>query len=385
MKTKSALKQRNIEKYLNEIVALDFHAKRVLSLSNAVVGVIHAVSLSVHAIGMGLAKSGGIAAKHAIKQVDRLFSNTGIVMDAFFRRWVPYVVGAQTHLVVAMDWTEFDADDHATIALSTMMSYGRALPLIWKTVKKSDLKGQRNGYEDEVLALLKAALPAGVRVTILADRGFGDHKLYEYLKEVLGFEYVIRFKGDIMVSTAEGEVQAARDYLAENGRAKILRYAKVTAAGYEVGAVVCVHDKRMKDAWFLATSLWQLSATEVTKLYGKRFTIEETFRDTKDSHFGLGLSEVRIGSEVRRDRILLVCAIAITLLTTLGMAGESLGMDRLLKANTSPKRQHSFFRQGFEYYGFIPTMDDIKLAALMNRFSEIMLSEHLYNYIFNYA
>jgi len=45
------------------------HAKRVQSVTNAVVGVVNAVSLSIHAIGAGLAQTSGLNAKHAIKQV----------------------------------------------------------------------------------------------------------------------------------------------------------------------------------------------------------------------------------------------------------------------------------------------------------------------------
>jgi hypothetical protein len=55
------------------------HAKRVESVTNAVVGVVHAASLSIHAIGAGLAQTNGLHAKHAIKQVDRLLSNPGRV------------------------------------------------------------------------------------------------------------------------------------------------------------------------------------------------------------------------------------------------------------------------------------------------------------------
>jgi len=39
------------------------------------------------------------------------------------------------------------------------------------------LKNQRNDFEDLCLSRLKALLPEGVAVTILADRGFGDVKL----------------------------------------------------------------------------------------------------------------------------------------------------------------------------------------------------------------
>jgi hypothetical protein len=40
-------------------------------------------------------------------------------------------------------------------------------------------------------------------VTILADRGFGDQKLFAFLS-TLGFGYVIRFRGNIRVTDAGG-------------------------------------------------------------------------------------------------------------------------------------------------------------------------------------
>ena len=50
-------------------------------------------------------------------------------------------------------------------------------------------------------------VPAGCRVTILADRGFGDQKLFAFLAD-LGFGYVIRFRGNIHVTDADGTDQA---------------------------------------------------------------------------------------------------------------------------------------------------------------------------------
>src|SRR5674536_1392 len=86
------------------------HAKRVQSVTNA-------VSLSIHAIGAGLAQTSGLNAKHAIKQVDRLLSNPGFNVWELFAHWVPYVLGASREIVVALDWTDFDADGHSTLAL----------------------------------------------------------------------------------------------------------------------------------------------------------------------------------------------------------------------------------------------------------------------------
>jgi hypothetical protein len=46
------------------------------------------------------------------------------------------------------------------------------------------------------LRRLAELVPAGGQVTIFADRGFGDQKLFAFLTE-LGFGYVIRFRGNI--------------------------------------------------------------------------------------------------------------------------------------------------------------------------------------------
>jgi hypothetical protein len=87
----------------------------------------------------------------------------------------------------------------------------------------------------------------------------------------------------------------------------------------------------------------------------------------------MGLGSVRIGDPYRRDRLLLLNAIAIVLLTLLGGAGEALGMDRLLKSNTVKRRVHSLFRQGCLYYDAIPNMPEQKLCALMERFQALFM------------
>src|SRR5271166_6836498 len=102
----------------------------------------------------------------------------------------------------------------------------------------------------------------------------------------------------------------------------------------------------MKEPWCLAASDAEASTAELVNHYGKRWTIEPKLRDTKDLRFGMGLGATRIGEPTRRDRLLLINAFAMVLLTLLGAAGESLGMDRLLKSNTSKIRTHSLFRQG---------------------------------------
>jgi hypothetical protein len=103
-----------------------------------------------------------------------------------------------------------------------------------------------------------------------------------------------------------------------------------------------------------------------------QWDIEPNFRDTKDLRFGMGMSALRIADPQRRDRLFLLNAFAIVLLTLLGAAGESLGMDRLLKANTSKRRTHSLFRQGCLLYDLMPNMPESRLRPLIDKFIELI-------------
>jgi Transposase DDE domain len=369
-----------VKAFIENIFTEDMHTARVLSLSNGVVGVLHAAALAIHAIGQAYAKVANIKPKSGVKQVDRLLSNAGFDMSVVIKPWVRFVVGVRKEIVVALDWTDFEKDDHTTLCAYLVTRHGRSTPLAWKTVKKSTLKGTRNDHEYSLVEVLHEAIDKDVEVTLLADRGFGDHKLYAFL-ESLGWDFVIRFRGCIAVRSAAGETRAAEEWVPATGRATMLRKVCVTDDRAEVPAVVVVRGPKMKEAWCLATTLSNRKASEVVKLYGKRFTIEETFRDEKNLHFGMGLSATHIRDASRRDRLLLLAAIAHALLTLLGAASEECGMDRYLKVNTVKRRTHSLYRQGLYWYDCIPTMREDWLRPLMTAFDRIVREQAVFHEI----
>jgi hypothetical protein len=194
---------KDVRNFLDSVLDEDIHTKRISSLANATLGVMTGASLGVAVIGKSLAQVRGLLPKHAVKQVDRLLSNPRIEAWDVFASWVPEMVGPRQEIVVAMDWTDFDADGQATLALKLVTRHGRATPLIWLSVHKDELSNARNDYEDVCLRRLAEVLRDDVKVTILADRGFADIKLFGFLDE-LGFDYVIRLKGNTKVSAADG-------------------------------------------------------------------------------------------------------------------------------------------------------------------------------------
>ena len=371
-----------VAKTIDKIFGDDLHALRVLSLANGVVGVLHAAVLSIHAIGRAYASVTGGNKKHGVKQTDRLLSNDGIHIWSLFEQWVGFVVGERKELVVALDWTDFDADGHSTLAAYLMTSHGRATPLLWRSFEKATIRTRRNEYEYSVIERLHECLAPDVRITLLADRGFGDKKLYGFL-QTLGWDFVIRFRGIIQVEDAKGVKKPASEWVPANGRALMIRGASVTKQKRAaVPAVVVVHAKNMKEPWCLATTLSERKAADVVTLYGKRFTIEETFRDQKNLRFGLGLSSTHIGNTARRDRLLFLSAIAHASLTLLGAAGEECGMDRMLKVNTVKRRTQSLFNQGLDWYDALPNMKQERLELLMTTFDAGVRRHAIFREIF---
>jgi len=367
--------------FVDELFGEDLHALRVRSLADAVTGVTHAASLSVSAIGAGLAAANGLRTKHAIKQVDRLLSNKGVVLDDLLPRWAGFVLGARKKVRIALDWTDFEKDDQVTLAAYVITEHGRATPLLWKTHVKSSLSSRQTDYEAEFVDLLARLIPEDVDVTLVADRGFASVERYDDLR-VLGVHYLIRFRGNVNVTDASGVTKRAEEWVPTNGRARRIEQAGVTHTKAPVPVVVCVRKAKMKEPWCLATDLTDLSAPEIVKLYGRRFTIEETFRDVKDQRFGMGLKATSVKNPERRDRLLFVAALAHALLTLLGAAGEKIGFDRMLKANTSKKRTHSLYRQGLMWFQQLPKMPEDRLRPLMAAYSELLRSQPVFAEIF---
>lgn len=194
------------------------HKQRTLSVANATTGVLHSASLAISAIGAGLAGIRGLA----------------------------------------LDWTDFDADGHTALALNLITNHGRASMLLWKTVRKSDLAGNRNDIEDAILekmaGIIRYHVSHEIRITVIFDRGFADYKFFQWITD-LGLDFVIRFKQGTLVAEPNGNSKKAKDWVPTNGRAKKIEPALITSQPFPVAAVVCIKEKGMKEPWCLAASL----------------------------------------------------------------------------------------------------------------------------------
>ena len=367
--------------FVNAIFGKTMHAKRVQSLANAALGLLHAEELILHKIGAGLAQAMGLNKKHTTKQVDRLLSNPKFDIWVESGVWTPYIVGARAEIIVSMDWTDFDADGQSTIAVNMITDHGRATPILWKTVDKSSLKHNRARYEDQILSRLKDIIPSHVKVTVLADRGFADQQFFKFITS-LNFFYIIRTRGNIYVTDKNNVTQPGKAWLRADGRTKTLDQVGVTQDQHPVEKFVCTKQKGMKDAWYLVSNRTDLTGSMIVKFYGKRWTIEPYFRDIKNQRFGMGLSSTHISTPDRRDRLLFISAIAITLLTLLGAAGEGIGFDKKLKVNTVKTRTHSLLNQGIFYYKCFNNFKVDEKEKILTALNELLAEQPIWTELF---
>lgn len=380
-KTHHPITGSHVHDFVDELFGEDLHSRRVLSLGNAVTGAVHAAALSVSAIGAALAAANDLTTKHAVKQVDRLMSNGGLVVADLLPTWAKFTLGERKTACIALDWTDFEKDDHVVLAAYLITDHGRATPLAWKTYVKSSLSGRQTTYEDEFIDLVSRCIPEDVDVTLIADRGFFSVERCDHL-DYLGFHYIIRFRGAIKVTDGEGLTQTGSEWVPANGRARRLDNARMTGGRKPVSSVICVKKKGMSEPWCLATNLVDMPTADIVKLYGRRFTIEETFRDVKDQRFGMGMKATSTARADRRDRLLFVAAMAHALLTLLGAAGEDIGFDRMLKVNTSKKRTHSLYRQGLFWYQAMPNMREERLVPLITAYTRLLSSQPFFTNVF---
>ena len=81
-----------------------------------------------------------------------------------------------------------------------------------------------------------------------------------------------------------------------------------------------------------------------SSLYAKRMQIEETFRDAKNHRFGWSLGDVRLSTPNRTAALLVLAALALVVVTLIGMAAERRGVHRGYQANTEQEARPFLLR-----------------------------------------
>lgn len=295
-------------------VAHQLRRSQAKTLADLVEATTHVGRATLSAIGRSLA---GGTTKSRIQRAWRFCDNDRVhvadAMAGFVRRLTRK---RKKPLLVALDWTEVRAF-HTLMAAAVLG--GRAVPLLWATYTEGQLYRSQNSYEEGLLRLLVSMLPEGVKVIILADRGFGRTELARACQN-LGVRFLIRIKPDVRV-THPSYAGRLDDYPIRRGVWRVLAGAQYRS-DQAVTLSVVIRWKRglprkRDEAWFLMTDL-PGNAVQLTDLFARRMAIEELFRDAKDGRYGLGLGRAQVEAAGRLDRLILIVALALILLCGLG-------------------------------------------------------------------
>jgi hypothetical protein len=323
--------------------------------------------VSVSQIGRLIAS--GATCKARIKQAERFIANRRVEISDGMRGVIAKLLRRQGRkkLLIALDWTEI-REFHCLAACAVIR--GRGVPLLWASYKEWDFHHSQNALEEGLLRLLRDMIPPAIRVILLADRGFGRTELARTCQQ-LHFHYVIRTKSDVHIrcSRFTGKLM---DFPIRKGDGHLL-----TEVDYRkedpVRQNLVVAWKRglpaqRDEPWFLMTDL-DMDPWDLTRLYGRRMTIEECFRDQKSKRNGFALRLIQVTQPDRIDRLLLILVLAYILLIGIGLIARQRYRPSEW-CNTNNPRQCSHFTIGRHMLGRMTVSPALALAAVITALAE---------------
>lgn len=259
---------------------------------------------------------GAVKHKHRLKRLWRFVSNPRVKPERLFEYWIPWctrVFGKSRYVPVALDWTGLPGNHMCLVA--SLVLFGRAIPLLWQVVKYSEIKDSTNRIEQRLVTRLINLAPAGKKLVILADRGFGRTEFLRFLltKPV---SFSVRVDKKVRVQPL-GKRAFLLSTLAKKLRPEIPAWFSVVAYRDD-GAIprislAAIVAKDSSDPWFLATNL--KSPSSAMSYYAARFQIEAGFKDLKHA---LGLEKLQTRNLTRIRRILLITSISQAMVMLIG-------------------------------------------------------------------
>jgi len=271
----------------------------------------------------------------------RLIGNPRIRVKSLY---IPLLMGAIKNwkfqrLYLALDttmlWNRF-----CIIHLSIVCG-GRAVPFLWKVLEH---KSSTVAFEEYklILRLAQRLLSGYSNIMLLADRGFGNHELVNWLQNS-SWHYCLRLPCDVTLHGARRHPIELRYLYPPKSEAVFYRHVGLWLDGKLRCNIVLANVKGVKEPWAVITdekpslqTLWQ---------YALRFRIEELFLDSKSGAFQLEESRIRNCKSL--ERLYLVVALALLFATAHGMTIQLNGLRQTVDPHW--KRGLSYLKIGLRW------------------------------------
>ncbi len=198
----------------------------------------------------------------------------GVIIQEALTEW------RENTLYLALD-TSMLWDKYCLIRLSIIYR-GRAIPLIWRVIEHQSSSVSLIAYR-QLLDKAYQMLPAEVRIVFLADRGFADTGLMDYLSQVLQWNWRIRIKSSFLVYRKGRRQVKISNIRLKRGEARCWHNVYITKERFGTVHLALANPKDSQEKWFIVSN----QPTDITTFdeYSLRFDIEENFLDDKSNGF----------------------------------------------------------------------------------------------------
>jgi len=289
--------------------------RRLVTLAWAVVGLCLSKVVNLSSWGESVESKATHAASRA-RRFERWLNNAAIDVPSIYTALVKaalkgWEIGTRVH--VALDTSVIKGTSFVLVRVS-LIYRGRAVPLAWRVFAHDSATV---GYSDyvKVLKTALACLPAGLVITLLADRGFVHADLIHWLRQQ-HWHYRIRLTGDTLVRLGDRQVVPVAKLCPPKGAAHF--YHNIYLLGEGIGPVhlaLAQLDEPAQDPWYVVSD----EPTDLTTLeeFGLRFDIEENFLDDKSN--GFQVEDTGLETADSMERLFLVIAVATLHFTSVGV------------------------------------------------------------------
>ncbi len=338
------------------------HCKRFEALRRAATGLLYSGVGSLSGIALRL--EGSTRYKHRLKSVDRLLGNGAVHRwrDRIYRQVAGCWLKDLPQILVVVDWSDLSWDQRWHCLRASVVVQGRSVTLYEQVHAQKRLGNPR--VHREFLRRLAEILPAGSQPIVMTDAGF--HSPWFQAVTERGWQFIGRVRGRnrLNLSTTEDWIPArdlfaracnraldlglgayarrnpvpVRAVLAKHpnkGRHCLTRYGKKRGGRSSAQAA-----RSAREPWLLVCSpgLRHLQPQAIVVLYAQRMRIEQSFRDTKNLRWGLGLEVSRSRSKVRFEMLLLIAHLASLTQRLLGECAKQQQQELQFMARRRPER-----------------------------------------------
>jgi hypothetical protein len=295
-----------------------------------------------------LRKLVGVSGKRADSQRRRLqrFVGQPQPLKRFFQAWTGTVLKAlqQRQVVLVVDETKLKGKFGVMVV--GVVYEGRCIPLAWRVYRANSAADYpAEGQARMIMRLLKqirAGMPKGKRVRVLADRGIGTSPLLMRGIMALGWTFLFRVTKQSKLILPSGEMVTFYDQVTQPGASYAASGIVFKRRGRIPAHVRVLWGQHAQDRWALVTNDPRLTGWE----YAKRMWIEEAFRDLKSHGWQVEATSFTDPQRMAHLWIFLVVAYAWMLLLGAAVVALGQGVACQRRPDGTLVRRWSLFREG---------------------------------------